>query len=113
MYSTHLRIRECSWFATLDTGRELYFLFPSIACYIKVQTPRTNLWQISWGKINSNAKVNSAAREEKMTFSSSNESSRRVPVLQDHKLTAIGSSGVFFQYWEEKDFIAWRTTGDK
>ena len=101
VYSTHLRIRECSWFATLDAGRKLYFLFPSIACYIKVQTPRTNLWQISWGTNNNNAKVNnlqlnSADREEKMTFSSSNESSRRVPVLQDHKLTAIGCSGVFF-----------------
>ena len=79
VYSTHLRIRECSWFATLDTGRKLYFLFPSIACNVKVQTPRTNLWQISWGTINNNAKVNnlqlnSADREEKMTFSSSNES---------------------------------------
>ena len=79
VYSTHLRIRECSWFATLDTGRKLYFLFPSIACYVKVQTPRTNMWQISWGTINNNSKVNnlqlnSAEREEKMTFSSSNES---------------------------------------
>ena len=79
VYSTHLRIRECSWFATLDTGRKLYFLFPNIACYVKVQTPRTNMWQISWGTINNNSKVNnlqlnSANREEKMTFSSSNES---------------------------------------